>query len=686
MVEGEGKPSYVPRMVVMMAESGHYSRAGKEGGRAGTSEYGRGFHTSTGSMKHRRYQTAAETEEAMKKRFGDEATIARDIASLPLATAKLRKAIAARVLLNKLKSIGNEYGANLTSEGKQPGFFTMDHPAFYTWRPQLQKNAAGKWEQAKFEDGTPAWEKTPIYIHNDFEGPLKAVLGKDTGRLYQALMTIRSKAMVMVMYSPVIHNMVEFSRALPVMPRQVVGGGSFPRPGDRPPGWTLAGKVYFLGNAWKHDVATMKEAIGTGGMVPIGKRFVLGQEMSSIMEEQLAKPGRSWTSAVASLPFDLFDPARPGQTVGGSGDKVREWVDKAGDVWHNTLLWDRVGDLQMGLYMLTRDGLLAKGYSRSTSVRAAGHIANRYAGALPLESMSTWARMLANIVLFSRTFTLGNIGVIKDIFTGAPRDVMSQIERDVGKTEADRIRWFLRRKALATVGLDIALGIISTAILASTIKVLLLNGNWNDEMKGYLRRFDNMMKRTKEDPFQILMHPINTLWSLTPSGGYEPRKRNQPYIQIGFDRKTGEYIYMRNPFGKMGEDFAGWVSDPIRTFERKEGMFARPTHQALENNRYVGSDLTKSPIFDPRPNSNSFKNVARFMALYLEGALPAEPIKAAGGLGGVGPYAKSGVPVNIGKIVGPLIGTSVSRGVAGGKTKAEQYEKRDEKRLHKMFD
>jgi hypothetical protein len=36
------------------------------------------------------------------------------------------------------------------------------------------------------------------------------------------------------------------------------------------------------------------------------------------------------------------------------------------------------------------------------------------------------------MLMFSRSFTMGNLGVLKDVFTGLPKDVLGQIERDAG--------------------------------------------------------------------------------------------------------------------------------------------------------------------------------------------------------------------------------------------------------------
>jgi hypothetical protein len=158
-----------------------------------------------------------------------------------------------------------------------------------------------------------------------------------------------------------------------------------------------------------HDIPktaspTMLEAVDAG-LVPIGKRF-FNQDITSIMEQPNLTPGRSLTAKIAGLVPGLFDPA--------ADVAVKRAVDRMGDFWHNTLLWDRIGDLQMGLYVNFRDAAMAKGVDPQTAQRMAAHIANRYAGALPQEAMSDSARKIANMMMFSRSFTLGNIGVIKD--------------------------------------------------------------------------------------------------------------------------------------------------------------------------------------------------------------------------------------------------------------------------------
>jgi hypothetical protein len=369
---------------------------------------GKNLRTRTGQMLRRKYLTAEDTEAAAKAKFGDQAEIARDIRVLPLATAKLEDAIAGRSLINQIEAYGKNTGDATIAEGGKPagspyGWFTMDHPAFRKWTPKYETDPeTGAVRPVKDASGNVVFQQVPIYVRSDFEGPIRAVLQGNTNAAYKALMALKGKNMSLIMNSPLIHNAVEWGRALPAMPGKVA---TF--------------KIYFEGNVARKDPVQMREAIDAG-MVPIGHRF-FNQDVTSIMEEPHLAPGRSWTAKILGAIPGLFDEA--------AGESVMRAIDKAGDFWHNTLLWDRVADLQMGLYTNFRSGLLEKGVDRQTASRAAAHWANRYAGALPQEAMSEGARKLANVMLFSRSFTLGNIGALKDIFTGLPKDVMAQISR-----------------------------------------------------------------------------------------------------------------------------------------------------------------------------------------------------------------------------------------------------------------
>ena len=94
----------------------------------------------------------------------------------------------------------------------------------------------------------------------------------------------------------------------------------------------------------------MREAIA-GGVVPIGGHGFM-QDILSIAEAPTVRPGRSWTAkgagalaAATGHITRIFDPR-------AGADAVRRSVDWMGNVWHNTFLWDRIRDLQMGICSL----------------------------------------------------------------------------------------------------------------------------------------------------------------------------------------------------------------------------------------------------------------------------------------------------------------------------------------------
>jgi hypothetical protein len=276
--EADGLPSYVPRMVVAMSKGGAELLRRRDAKDASGSA--NGPRTSSPNTRLRKYLTADETENAAKG-LDDNAEVVKNIRTLPLATAKLREAIAGRELINKIRDLGKQAGVETVAEGRasraDTSYFTMDHPAFTTWKPRMHE-VDGKTVPMLGEDGSPVFDKVPLQVLGSFEGPLKAVLGEKSGSVYNALMDLKSRVTSTIMYSPVIHNMVEFGRALPAMPGKVL---------------TL--RVYGDGGRALADPATMREAINAG-LVPIGHGA--RSDITGIADSPNIKPGRSWTSQV----------------------------------------------------------------------------------------------------------------------------------------------------------------------------------------------------------------------------------------------------------------------------------------------------------------------------------------------------------------------------------------------------
>lgn len=613
MVKGDGLPSYTPRMFINAAE-------GMGDGRP-LLPIGRNLQTTTPQMKHREHLTAEETEAAGKAKFGEGAELVRDIRTLGMATAKMQDAVAGRTLIEKIREIGKNSGQQTVSDGVEPtnrGWFTIpQHPAFKTMRYSQDAN------------GNTVRERIPMYVRDDFEGPLRSVLSRDQGKVYNGLMSLKGRVMSAIMYSPLIHNAVEYGRALPAMPGKVA---TF--------------QVYFEGNRAKNDPVVMQEAVGNG-LVPIGKRGYM-QDITSLMEQPNLTPGRSWTAKVLSAIPDLFSKK--------AGDATRRAVDRAGDIWHNTLLWDRVADLQMGLYTNFKKTMEAKGIDSQSASRAAAHLANRYAGALPLESMSEGARKFANLALFSRSYTLGNIGAMKDMFVGLPKDVQAQVLRDVGAEGLSKVKSYAQRKAISAVMLDVGLMYLGNSFLQDAIDKLRGERGWGQIGQDYLDRMSALLKKMGGHPFEVLTHPLSSIESLSSTSQNEPGKSNR--IIVGY-QADGTAIYARNPVGKIGEEMEGWATGPLDMIKRKLGTVARPIWQIMSNDEGFGRKVYNP---DAKTTGEMLRNVGNIATTLLQAQTPSDQFRAASDL-----YRGAGdAKTNLFKILGPMAGLTFSKGAPGG--------------------
>lgn len=637
--EGEGLPSYVPRIVAMMGADGAVS-APKTSGPPQLKPEVSGLSTTTPQMKGRRHLTVEETEAAAKAKLGTEAEVVKDISTLPMATARLEQAVAGRELINQVKEIGTAVGRDdLASSGHNPGgdWFTINHPAFTTYRVRIDPKTNKPVLQ---ENGNPVFDRVPLYVHKAFEGPLRAVLHSgENSKVYNSLMNLKAAATTAIMYSPLIHNAVEWGRALPAMPGKVASG-----------------YIYFKGNKERNKPGAMETAVSEG-LVPIGRRFGI-QDITGVMEDPNMAPGRSYTSKILAAPIEgLF-----GKTA---GDAVKRGVDKAGDFWHGTMLWDRIADLQFGLYHDFKAKLIRKGFDEQTAGRTAAHLANRYAGALPMELMSESARKLANLTMFSRSFTLGNIGAMKDAINGLPRDVQAQIMRDAGPLMHGKAVNYAKRKARQILMMDMALAYAMNTALQSGVRMAMgtTGSQIGDE---YLERMHKLLQKTKENPLDVLAHPFASIESLTEMAHNEPSRKDR--VLIGY-QDDGTAIYGRNPAGKIGEEFIGWLTSPLEMAKKKISTTARPVWQMLSNDKGFGRKVYN-------PHDPAYKQAWNIVTHFMEAQTPAEPIKGAWELA-TGQGTPDERRLNLAKTLGPLAGVTFSKGAPGGPHVGEMYHARD---------
>lgn len=632
----EGLPSYVPRMVVMAGETG-FKQPSSQKGRRPLDALGRNLIDTTPNVKNRKYLTTPETEAAAKAKFGEKAQVVKNIRTLNIATSRLKESIAGRALINKIKEMGKQSGEATVYEGAVPSdaqfkYFTLDHPSFKEWKPRLEKGEDGRWNAVLDKEGNPIFEQIPIYVRSDFEGPLRAVLSQSAGDVYKAFMALKMNSVGLIMYSPMIHNAVEFSRALPIMPLKMM---------------TL--KVYRDGYQAKNDYNTMREFLKAGG-VPIGDWRGHGGDASAIMNEPSRSADKGWlTRGLRKY----------------AGDVPADVTGKALNFWHQTMLWDRIADLQMGLYTNLRDQLIKDGKLPDIAAKTAAHWANRYAGAVPSEAMANGARKLTNLTEFSRSFTIGNIGVMKDIFMGLPSDVQAQIARDHGLDKLADIKSKAKRKAMSAFMLDTGLYYISNSLLQNAMNTFLLNEG-DPIVEGYGRRFKEYMSHWdnfSQNPFDVLRNPFSAL-----SATHENEPGKEDRIKVGY-QDNGTAIYIRNPFGKIGEEFLGYMSEPLNMFNRKQSTLLRPLMQTIANDKGFGRK-----VYDPNAELplDLAKNAAKIAYHFVESQVPVTALQGLYDLATGAGNADTQRTASL-QVLGPLAGLQTSQGFPGGPAKGELF-------------
>ena len=519
-------------------------------------------------------------------------------------------------------------GKQTVSESAGPEFFTLDHPAFMTFRPRMVEKD-GAMTPLLDENGKVVMDKTPIYISKEFEGPLKAIMSNTDGKIYSGYMLLKSKAMSSIMFSPLIHNMV-------------IAGRAFAYAGVKLPG------LYFTGHVARADPEMMRLAIGHG-MVPIGGSNHTMMDVGDIArgigkEGGWGDPNESWIGLGAK---------KLGNAVSnGAGDKIKAGVDKAGDFWHGTLLWNRVGDLQAGIFKDAYGKAMAKGADENGAATYAASVANRYAGAVGRENMSEMARKWANVLLFSRSFNMGNIGAVKDVFYGMPAGLKAQLFEGSSPEKSMLVMGMAKRKAFSGLVLDLAATVVLTSLVQDWVKRHKddpMAKQIGDALFGYGHRAADAWANLKANPTKMGSYDP---YHLSSTGHNEPGKEDR--VDMGA-QPNGRHEYMRLPTGKVIEDTIGWLSHPGDTFAKKMSPTAKSVAEVTMNSK--GGFGT--PVFDPDEN---MARKAMDIALHLVKAqVPADTIQTAYDL-----MKGKATALDKEKLSGNITGLSISQGHPGG--------------------
>ena len=621
MYEGSGVPYWTPRVAAMMGEDGELGKLteGEGGGKSALT-------TTSPNLIGRKYETTLESEQALKAKFGTGAGYVKDIRVMPRAMARLERAIAGRELVNKIADLSQEMAMDPTQ------FTTFDHPALKSYRAEPQP------------DGTVKWSIKQRMVPKEFEGPLKAVLTQPSGAIYKGLLAMKNAATSIIMNSPFIHLGVEVGRALPVM------------------GGKMATVSFWKdGSAMLKDLPTMRRFL-QAGYVPIGRQN-LSEDLGAMMREPELTPGRGITAKLVGGAVGLVNK--------GAGQAVKGAIDKAGDFVHGTLLWDRVAQLQAGIAVSLERQMIADGIDPRASTLVAAHIANRYAGALPAESISQNGRKIANLLMFSRSFTLGNLGAMKDTMTGLPQDVRAQLMRDVSADQANKALDFAKRKArmglVADIGMLYGINAVAQAGAGVFQSMMKDNKDLPEALAAQGEKYSNIlhdaMTRLVEHPVLSVLHPFDTTQSFLPQATNEPGKENRVLIGHSPD---GTAHYMRIPLGKVGEEMQGWMTKPGEMLDRKLSTLAKPLVQGWTGDLGFGRQLYK-------PNDDAMTKAGKFVMNFMKAQVPADQIEAT-----YRTLSGQGQDMDLAKTVGPLMGFTFSQGAPGGEAMGELYAERKE--------
>ena len=510
-------------------------------------------------------------------------------------------------------------------------------------------------------------QRVPLHVAKEFEGPLRSILNDGpNSKAYNGLMGMKTLAVESIMYSPAIHLSVVLGRILPAAP-----------------GRLLSGRLYMDGARALADEAggykDMRRAIGTGGMAPIGK-FGARQDITGVTSHVSEDPReQTWAQAPVTK---VVSGALSAVGMEKASLGAAKGLYKAADVWHNQMLWNHVAKLQMGLYLHAEEHFIKnKGLDPDSAARAAGIMANRYAGSVPNESTSPLMRKFLNLEEFSRQFTTGNLGAVKDAAVGMEQATRAQIERDVGPEMANKAQQVFRNKSRMIFALDVALMYGGASTLQDYFKHKidpnapegipgtfkgLATGDMErvkEAMRGYDRRMAEVASRVHDNPLHLL-NPFQLASEVESTEDNEPGKKQRILVGYGAD---GSARYYRFSLGKVGEDFVGWLTHFHDMLANKQSTLVRPMIQIMANNKgFNGSDRQ---VWDENAVKNlglpvgAAKIAGQIAAHFMSAQVPMDALK---GIPALAQGKLGWEDMDAVHTVGPLAGLQFSKGFPGG--------------------
>jgi hypothetical protein len=158
---------------------------------------------------------------------------------------------------------------------------------------------------------------------------------------------------------------------------------------------------------------------------------------------------------------------------------------------------------------------------------------------------------------------------------------------------------------------------------------------------------------------------------LSSTAENEPGRQDR--IFVGYT-KDGTAIYARNPAGKIGEEFTGWLTEPINMLRREGGTIAKPGWEIFANDKGFGRK-----IYDPNAEvpADIVKNIGRVAQHLATAQTPEGQIRAGVDLA----KGEGDKKLNLLQLLGPVAGVTFSKGAPGGPAQGELYRAQEHHRF-----
>ncbi len=372
-------------------------------------------------------------------------TYIKDIKAMVDINYQLKDAIIGRHFVNYVKQWKAPTGEELVGFPGQetPGYVTINHPAFQekTFITREFVKYKGKKYYAKDDkvviDDKPydvvegevyiegkkyGTETRPdiivkdLKVHPDIAGPLKAVLEADNPNiLIRGLAKLKAATIAVIMYNPAFHNFTVFSKLVPTLPG--AGAGEF----IWNPKKTIGAEVYdHLNPVQKALTRTWISDYIVGNYL----KSIDSNVVDAMRHNVVPLGGRGYRADL----YGEIEPMRQNILQNfAATEKLGKAIEKFGDFWHGTLLWDRIGDAQMGLYNRYSIDFLERGVKdfkkatgREPTIKElaqlkedakymAGEFSNTIVGVFGKEDFGNAWKHLLNNTEFSRSYTMSNV-------------------------------------------------------------------------------------------------------------------------------------------------------------------------------------------------------------------------------------------------------------------------------------